>query len=72
MKITLQYVNDGNGRTQAIQMSVSEWEKVMSRIKKSEQILQLRSDLKAALQQAKTLKATKTKKQTLAEFLNEL
>ena len=48
MKIALQYVSDANGKPQAVQLPVSEWEKVLSRIRKSEQVLKLKSDLKVA------------------------
>jgi archaellum biogenesis protein FlaJ (TadC family) len=72
MKIALQYVSDVNGKPQAVQMPVTEWERVLSRIRKSEQVLQLKSDLKVAFKQAKTLRKSKAKKQTLTDFLNEL
>jgi hypothetical protein len=72
MKIALQYVNDMNGKTQAVQMPLTEWEKVLNKLKKYEQALKLRSDLKEALEQVAVLKQTKGHKQTLNEFLNEL
>lgn len=72
MKIALQYVNDKNGHTQAIQMPLAEWEKVLAKLKKYEQALQLKSDLKEAIDQVKTLRSAKGKKQTLNEFLDDL
>ncbi len=72
MKIALQYVSDMNGKPQAVQLAVSEWEKVMSRLKKSEQVLQLKSDLTLAFKQAQALRKSKNKKQSLTDFLNEL
>ena len=72
MKIELQYVSDVNGKPQAVQLPVSEWEKVLSRLRKSEQVLQLKSDLKVALKQVKKVRKSKGKKQTLTEFLSEL
>jgi hypothetical protein len=72
MKIALQYVNDINGKTQAVQLPLTEWEKVLNKLKKYEQALKLRSDLKEALEQVATLKQTKGHKQTLNDFLNEL
>mgnify|MGYP001798063200 CR=1 FL=1 len=72
MKITLQYVSDMNGKPQAVQMPVSEWEKVLSRIRKSEQVLQLKSDLKVAFKQAETLRKSKAKTQNLTDFITEL
>ncbi len=72
MKIALQYVNDMNGNTQAVQLSLTEWEKVLNKLKKYEQALKLRSDLKEAFDQVSVLKKQKGHKQTLNEFLGEL
>lgn len=72
MKIALQYVNDINGKTQAVQVPLMEWERLLSKLKKYEQALKLRSDLKEALEQVAVLKKQKGHKQTLNEFLNEL
>jgi hypothetical protein len=72
MKIALQYVNDIDGKTQAVQLPLTEWEKVLNKLKKYEQALKLRSDLKEAFDQVVALKQTKGPKQTLNEFLNEL
>ena len=72
MKIALQYVSDANGKPQAVRLPVSEWEKVLSRIRKSEQVLKLKSDLKVAFKQVEKVRKSKGKKQTLTDFLNEL
>jgi hypothetical protein len=70
MKIALQYLNDINGNTQAVQLPLTEWEKVLNKIRKYEQALKLRSDLKEAFEQVAILKQSKGHKQTLKEFLN--
>ncbi len=36
MKIALQYLNDVNGNTQAVQLPLTEWEKVLNKLKKYE------------------------------------
>lgn len=72
MKIALQYLHDVNGNTQAVQLPLTDWEKVLNKIKKYEQTLKLKSDLKEAFEQVAVLKKSKGKKQTLKEFLNEL
>ncbi|MBN8861542.1 MAG: hypothetical protein J0H29_24380 [Sphingobacteriales bacterium] len=72
MKIALQYVNDMNGRTNAVQLPLTEWEKVLNKLKKYERALKLKSDLKEAFEQVASLKKAKEHKQTLNEFLNEL
>jgi hypothetical protein len=72
MKIALQYVKDMNGETQAVQLPLTDWEKVLNRLRKYEQALKLRSDLKEAFEEVASLKKQKGHKQTLNEFLNEL
>jgi hypothetical protein len=72
MKIPLQYVNDNSGKTRAVQISLTEWEKVLGKLKKYEQALKLRSDLQIAFKQVAALKKAKRPKQTLKEFVNEL
>jgi len=72
MKIAVHYVNDANGDTQAIQLSLSEWERVVRKIRKYEQALKLKTDLSEAFAQIYTLKRSGQKKQTLTEFLNEI
>ncbi len=72
MKIALQYLNDAHGHTKAIQMPLDEWEKVLNKLKKYEQALKIKSDLKDAFQQVAMLKESKQSKQTLKEFLNDL
>lgn len=72
MKIALQYVNDASGHTQAVQLPLAEWEKILAKLRKYEQALQLKSDLKEALEEVKALRSAKGKKQTLNDFLNEL
>jgi hypothetical protein len=72
MKIALQYVSDSNGIPQSVQLPISEWEKVLSRLKKYEQSLKIKTDLKEAFDQVAQLRKSKIKKQTLTNFLNEL
>ena len=72
MKIALQYVNDIHGKTQAVQVPFTEWEKLLDKIKRYEQALQIKTDLKEAFEQVQKIKNSKGHKQTLNEFLNEL
>ena len=72
MKIALQYVSDKNGKTQAVQLPLSDWEKLLSKLRKYEQAMKIRSDLKEAFEEVAVLKKQKGAKQTLNEFLNEL
>ena len=72
MKIPLQYLSDTDGNTKAVQLPINEWEKLITKLRKYEQALQLKSDLKEAYDQVVALKKSKAKKQTLKEFLHEL
>lgn len=70
MKISVQYVNDEEGNVKAIQVPISEWQKVLTRLKKYEQALNLKSDLAEAFEEVAQHKRTKGAKQTLKDFLN--
>ena len=72
MKIALQYVNDSEGKTQSVQLPLNDWEKVLTKLKKYEQTLKIKSDLKEAFEQVAQLRKSNLKKQTLNDFLNEL
>jgi len=72
MKLAIQYLHDAQGTTQAVQLPISEWEKVLGKIRKYEQTLKLKSDLKEAFDQVSKMKKSKGSKQTLNEFLDEL
>jgi hypothetical protein len=72
MKIELKYVNDSNGQITTMQLSLTEFEKIVSKLKKFEQTLKIKSDLNEAFEQVYTLKKSKEKKQILKDFLNEI
>ena len=72
MKIALQYVSDCDGKTQSVQLPLTDWEKLLSKLKKYEQTLKIKTDLKEAFDQVAQLRKSKGKKQTLNDFLNEL
>lgn len=72
MKLAVQYLHDINGKTKAVQVSVSEWEKLLLKLKKYEQALKIKSDLKEAFEQVHKMRKSKAKKQSFSDFLNEL
>jgi len=72
MKIDIQYVNDSMGNTQAVQLALPEWKKVVARLRRYEQKLKMKSELTEALEEVEIMRKSKAKKQTLSEFLNEL
>ncbi len=49
MKIALQYVNDLDGNIRAVQLPITEWEKVLYKLRKYEQALKLKSGLKGSI-----------------------
>jgi hypothetical protein len=72
MKIALQYVSDSTGKTKSVQIPLTDWEKLMTRLKKYEQTFKIKTDLKEAFEEVAQLRKSKVKKQTLNDFLNEL
>lgn len=72
MKIAIQYVSDMSGNTQAVQLPIAEWEKVLQKLSKYEQELKFKSDIKIAFEEVSKLKTKKGKKQTLRDFLDEI
>ena len=72
MKIAIQYVNDSSGKTQSVQIPLTDWEKLMSKLKKYEQTLKIKTDLKDAFEEVAQVRKSKEKKQSLNDFLNEL
>ena len=72
MKIDIQYVSDSEGKTQSVQLPLTDWEKLLAKLNKYEQTLKIKSDLKEAFAQVAQLRKSKRKKQTLNDFLNGL
>jgi hypothetical protein len=72
MKIPVQYVNDKDGKVRAIQVPITEWKKVLNKLKKYEQALSLKAGLSVAFEQVAQLRKTRGSKETLKEFLNGL
>ena len=72
MKLAVQYVSDANGTTQSVLLPIGEWKKILTKLKKLEQVQKLSSDLEEAMQEVRTIKNGGGKKQTLKDFLNEL
>ncbi|MES2766886.1 MAG: hypothetical protein V4642_13510 [Bacteroidota bacterium] len=72
MKLAIQYLNDAQGHVQAVQIPVADWEKIVQKIKKYEQIFTMRSGLSDALNEVEKMRKGKVKKQSLSDFLNEI
>jgi hypothetical protein len=72
MNIALEYLNDIKGKVRAVLIPNAGWEKILKKVKKYEQTLQLKSDLKEGLSEVALLIKSKGPKQTLTEFLDEI
>ncbi len=72
MKLDIQYLSDSSGKPSAVQLPLSDWQKILDKLKKYEQTLKIKADLKEAFEEVAILKKSKERKQTLSEFLNEL
>ncbi len=72
MKLALQYLNDESGRTNAVQLSIDEWNRLMLKFKKYEASLKMKSNLQQAIKEAEQMSKSSKRKQTLSEFLGEL
>ena len=68
----IQYLTDVQGQKQGVQMSLTEWEKVMAQLRYYEQYMRLKTDLKEAFDDVKAMQEGKSKKQSLSDFLNEV
>ena len=72
MKLELEYVTDTNGKAKMVQMPVSQWKRVVSKLEKYEQVLKLKEDLEEAFIEVEKMRKTKGSKKTLSSFLDEL
>ena len=68
----MQYLTDGNGKPQAVQLPISEWNKLVNRLNKYEQMFLLKNGLTKAFDEVKKMQQGKLKKQSLQDFLHEL
>jgi hypothetical protein len=72
MKTAVQYLNDYQGNTHAVQLPITQWTRLMNRLNKYEQMLKLKSDLTTSFEEVKKIRQGKIKKQSLQDFLNEI
>jgi hypothetical protein len=72
MKISLQYLRNSDGELTAVQLPLSEWEKIVAKLKKLEQSLKIKTEIKEAIGEVETLRKSIDKQQSLNGFLNDL
>jgi hypothetical protein len=72
MKFQVDYISSENGKPKAVQLSLTNYQKLMVRLEKYEHMLKIKSDLTKAFREVKLMQQGKIRKQTLSEFLSEL
>jgi hypothetical protein len=70
--MNVQYVVDEKGSHTAVQVPIGEWRAQQRKLKKLQQLTQIRKDLKEAFKEMDEIRRGKRKGTTLREFLNEL
>lgn len=71
MKTEVQFLSDQKGNIKAVQISVSQWSRLMKKLTTYEQMLKVKSDLVQSFEDAKKMRQGKIKKQSLQDFLND-
>ena len=72
MKLAVDYIKNERGNPKTVQLSFTNYKKLMAKLKKYEQMLKIKSDLTRAFEEVKLMQSGKMKKQTLSQFLREL
>lgn len=72
MKININYLNDQDGNLKAVQVPISDWQKLQEKLHYYEQKLKIRNDLTEAFKDVAQMQQDKKPKQSLTDFLDEL
>lgn len=72
MRLSVEYVNDAEGNVRAVQVPVGDWKRMLKALRGREQELKVKSDIAAALKEIEEMRKSKTRPQTMQEFLREL
>lgn len=67
----MRYVQDADGKVQAVQIPVEDWNDLVEKVRHYEQLLKLKAGLSTALSQVDRIRAGKLKKRTLKDLLRE-
>ncbi len=70
--ITPEFVNDRKGKVKAVQIPIRQWDALTKKLRKYEQPLKIKADLRQAFREVKQMQQGKIRKQTLSQFLDEL
>jgi hypothetical protein len=70
--ITPEFVNDRKGKVKAVQIPIRQWDALTKKLRKYEQALKIKADLRQAFREVNQMRQGKIRKQTLSQFLDEL
>lgn len=73
--MNLQYITDGRGHKNAVQLPMQEWEQIIKDLEELERLRNKKlflSELAEAVEEMKQIKEGKTQARDAEEFLNEL
>jgi len=72
MKLELEYINDTQGKPKMVQLPVTQWKRIVSKLEKYEQALKIKDDLTEAFGQVERMRKSGGEKKTLISYLDEL
>jgi len=72
MKLEIEYINDTKGNPKMVQLPVTQWNRIVSKLEKYEQVLKIKDDLTEAFGQVEKMRKTGGEKKTLISYLDEL
>jgi len=72
MKLALEYINDTKGNPKMVQLPVTQWKRIVSKLEKYEQALKIKDDLTEAFDQVERMRKVGGEKKTLSSYLDEL
>ena len=58
MKLALEYINDTQGKPKMVQLPVTQWKRIVSKLEKYEQALKIKDDLSEAFGEVEKMSNT--------------
>ena len=71
MKLAIHYLNDSRGNVKAVQLAYRDWEKMLSKVEKYDQITKFKTELEESFSEMERIRKGELKKETLSDFLDE-
>jgi hypothetical protein len=71
MKLAIHYLNDSRGNVKAVQLAYRDWEKMLSKVEKYDQITKFKTELEESFSEMKKIRNGELKKETLYKYLSK-